>query len=171
MDQSNKKLFRLNELSDYKVASDDPDVKGWDVKDTDGKTIGKVDNLLVNKEIQKVVYLEVEADSSIIDARHDTLDKSSGEGIHRFENKEGENHLIIPIGMARINEDENYVFTNELDHKTFAKTNRFKKGSTIDADYEHYILGHYTGDKTKAPVKGDKFYDRDEFNHTKFRGK
>ncbi len=59
---NNKHLFYLNELSDYKVASDDPDVRGWKVKDSDNRVIGKVDNLLVNKNTERVVYLDVVLD-------------------------------------------------------------------------------------------------------------
>ena len=44
-----RNLYYLEELSDYKVADSDKDVRGWEVKDIDGRTVGKVDNLLVNK--------------------------------------------------------------------------------------------------------------------------
>ena len=44
---SEQKLFYLSELPDYKVASEYPDVRGWDIKDAAKKLIGKVDNMLV----------------------------------------------------------------------------------------------------------------------------
>ena len=53
MEKDKKHLFYLNELSDYKVKSDNPDVRGWEIHDRDGRTIGKVDNLLVNKQTEK----------------------------------------------------------------------------------------------------------------------
>lgn len=34
-----KNLYYLDELSDYKVSSDDSDVRGWEVKDTDERVI------------------------------------------------------------------------------------------------------------------------------------
>jgi enhancing lycopene biosynthesis protein 2 len=42
-------------------------------------------------------------------------------------NKEGENHLIIPIGMVIIDEKNKLVNTNQIDSSTFAKANRFKR--------------------------------------------
>jgi len=51
MDKSNKNLYYLNELSDYTVDGDYSDVRGWEVKDRDERTIGKVDNLLVNEPL------------------------------------------------------------------------------------------------------------------------
>lgn len=51
-DEKNRSLFYLDELSDYKVKSGDPDVRGWHVKDKDQRVIGKVENLLVNKNTE-----------------------------------------------------------------------------------------------------------------------
>jgi len=45
MTDTNKNLFNLDELSDYKVANDYSDVRGWQVKDANNRTIGKVDHL------------------------------------------------------------------------------------------------------------------------------
>lgn len=76
MKNEEKHLYNLDELSDYKVASDDPDVRSWEVRDADNRVIGKVDNLLVNKTARRVVYLDVEVDNTIIDAKHDPLWKT-----------------------------------------------------------------------------------------------
>jgi hypothetical protein len=62
MTDTNKNLFNLDELSGYKVAENYSDVRGWDVKDANNRTIGKVDHLLVNKTAERVVYLDVEVD-------------------------------------------------------------------------------------------------------------
>ncbi|PKP19415.1 MAG: photosystem reaction center subunit H, partial [Bacteroidetes bacterium HGW-Bacteroidetes-22] len=35
-----KNLFKLDELSGYKVAENYSDVRGWDVKDANNRTIG-----------------------------------------------------------------------------------------------------------------------------------
>ena len=85
--ENRKHLYYLNELSDFKVDSDDPDVRGWIVKDVDNRTVGKVDNLLVSKEKKRVLYLDIEVDKSIIDANHDPYGKPSSE-VHEFINME-----------------------------------------------------------------------------------
>lgn len=169
-----KNLFYLNELDDYKVASEDPDVRGWHIKDRENQTIGKVDNLLVNKNTERVVYLDVEVDKSIIDDQHQPYQNSAKEGVHEFVNKDGENHVIVPIGMARLDKDNNCIMTNEISRDTFARTNRFRKGENIDREYEIYVVDHYSGDRNESldrnANRDDSFYERNEFDETRFRG-
>lgn len=167
MSDNNKNLYYLEELSDYKVTSDYYDVRGWDVIDAENRTIGKVTNLLVNKKAERVVYLDVEVDTNLIEEGYNTYQDRVSAGVHEFLNKEGENHLIIPIGMAIIDEKNKLVNTNQIDSSTFAKAKRFKKGDVIDFAYELNLLRHYRGDNT---IHGsnivDGFYDREEFNNT-----
>lgn len=168
MKDTERNLYYLNELSDYKVASDDPDVRGWKVKDRDMRTIGEVDNLLVDKTSQRVVYLDVEVDPSIIEANHNPYSSRAKDGVHEFLNDEGENHLIIPIGLATLDEDNDTVNTNSVDYQTFAETKRFKKGERINRDYEVMVLENYNRDDTSYR-EDDNLYDRNEFDRTNYR--
>lgn len=185
-DDKNKRkhLFYLDELSDYKVDSDDPDVRGWKVQDVDGRVVGKVDNLLVNKEKKRVVYLDVEVDKSIIDANHQPYGQPASGNVHEFINEDGENHLIIPIGLARLNTDDKYVYTDKINHRTFAETKRRRRDADIDRDYEVVVLESYNRDlepdvddkerrerelkerQRRAEMADDDagFYDRPEFD-------
>lgn len=144
--ENRKHLFYLHELSDFKVDSDDPDVRGWEVKDADNRVIGKVDNLLVSKEKKRVVYLDVEVDKSIIDANHDPYGNPASGDVHEFVNKEGENHLILPIGLAKLNVNDKFVYTDRINHQTFAETKRMAKGYDVDRDYELVVLESYNRD-------------------------
>ena len=167
MTDTKKILFNLDELSGYKVAENYSDVRGWDVKDANDRTIGKVDHLLVNKIAERVVYLDVEVDTSLIEEGHNTYQDSVSAGVHEFLNEEGENHLIIPIGMAILDENNKIVNTNQIDSSTFAKTKRFKNGDDIDFRYELNTLRHYKGDNNiHSSSDVDGFYDREEFNNT-----
>ena len=162
-----KNLYNLDELSDYKVANDYSDVRGWDVQDANNRTIGKVDHLLVNKIAERVVYLDVEVDETLIEEGHNTYQTRASDGVHEFLNKDGENHLIIPIGMASFDEQKKLVNTNQIDNSTFAKTKRFKKGDVIDFGYELIIVNHYSGDNaTHSSNSVDGFYNREEFKNT-----
>lgn len=163
MADDKRNLYYLEELSDYKVESDDPDVRGWKVKDADGLQVGKVDNLLVNKEKEKVFYLDVEVDESILEADHKPYAEPAKGQVHEFINKDGENHLIIPIGLAALNTDENYVYTDKIKHQTFAETKRIKKGAPIDRAYENLVLDSYgrsnsgrNEDRTGADVRQEE---------------
>jgi hypothetical protein len=167
MTDKNKNLFNLDELSGYKVADDYSDVRGWDVKDANNRTIGKVDHLLVNKIAERVVYLDVEVDESLIEEGYNTYQNRVSDGVHEFLNKDGENHLIIPIGMAIIDERNKLVNTDQIDSSTFAKAKRFRKGDVIDFGYELNVIRHFRGDNTiHTSNKIDGFYNREEFNNT-----
>lgn len=164
IDAKEKTLFYLEELNDYQVASDDPDVRGWEVKDKNGKIIGKVANLLVNKNTERVVYLDVEVDSNIIDANHKPYATPSSAGVHEFLNKEGENHLIIPIGMADLDTRNKLVLSNHVSHTTFLETKRKTKNAVVYRDYEIVIMETYQKERpiSSYPLN-DEFYEQEAF--------
>jgi sporulation protein YlmC with PRC-barrel domain len=160
MTKHKKHLYYMNELSDYKISDGFPDVRGWDVKDIDDRVIGKVDNLLVNIDSQRVVYLDVEVDKTIIDANHDPYGRPRHIEVREFVNKDGDNHIIIPIGLVDFNDDSNYVYTDVIDHKTFAETKRIRKGDTIGRDYEVQVMDSY-GRRIDYDRKDRDLDDRD----------
>jgi hypothetical protein len=167
MTDTNKNLYNLDELSGYKVSEHYNDVRAWDVKDANNRIIGKVDHLLVNKTAERVVYLDIEVDETLIEEGHSTYQNEVSKGVHEFLNEEGENLLIIPTGMATIDEKNKCVNTNQIDRSTFTQAKRFKSGDVIDFEYELNLLRHYIGDQTIHNSNSvDGFYDREEFNNT-----
>ncbi len=172
MSTKEKHLYYLSELKDYKVNSKDSDIRGWEVKDLDNRRIGKVDNLLVNKELAKVMYVDVEVDQSIIDINHDPYAHSGYTEFSEFINKEGENHIIIPIGLIDLNLDNKHVITEDINYETFAETKRYQSGTTISRDYENHVLGSYERrskhfnredeiKRTRTAYKAENTVDRD----------
>lgn len=166
MADNNRNLYFLYELPDYKVASDYYDVRGWEVIDANDIIVGKVDHLLVNKKTQRVVYLDVEVTDSLIEDGHNTYQTPVSEGVHEFLNKDGENHLIIPIGLAIIDELNKRVITNKIIHSTFVKTKRFNKDYDINFGYELNVLRNFVEDHKveENPTSEPGFYDREEFD-------
>lgn len=154
----------MNELSDYKISDGYPDIRGWDVKDFDNRVIGKVDNLLVNVDAQRVVYLDVEVDKTIIDAKHDPYGRPSHLEVREFVNKEGENHIIVPIGLVDLNTDSDYVYTDIIDHRTFSETKRYRKGDNVDREYEVQVLDSYSR-RTRARNNTDDVISEDRITH------
>ena len=161
MKEQKKHLYYLDELSDYKVDSHYADVRGWPVKDRDNRVIGKVDNLLVNKNLMKVVYLDVEVDKTIIDANYDPYSNSPNSDVREFVNKEGQNHIIVPIGMIHIHEDQKYVHTESIDHQTFAETKRFRTGESVNRDYEVAVMDSYNRDRDRHGYQHSKDISQD----------
>jgi len=166
MKDKNKNLYYLHELSDYKVADDYADVRDWEVIDADNRTIGKVEGLLVSKAAERVVYLGIEVDASLIEAGHETYAAPANKGVHEFLNADGENHLIIPIGMVTLDEDNKKVHSKQIDYSTFTKTKRFKNGAYLERSYELMILPHYLPDNKFDGESGsdNEFYNRKEFS-------
>jgi hypothetical protein len=139
----NKNLHYLSELKDYKVAGGYPDIRGWVVRDADKRVVGKVDNLLINKNLDQVVYVDVEVDQTIIDSRHDPYGKPADPEIKEFVNKDGQNHVIVPIGLVELEEDDKYIYTSRITHQTFAETKRIERGANLDRHYEETVLSSY----------------------------
>lgn len=170
MKAQEKQLYYLSELSDYEVDSNFTDVQGWPVKDAALRTIGKVSNLLVNKQTERVVYLDVEVDDSIIDAKHDPYRKTPDQDTREYINEDGENHIIIPIGLVDINNDNKYVFAEIIDHKTFAETKRVRPNTAIQRAYEDDVLNSYrrsyvqesSGDRSNQRMGDTNGFQEDE---------
>lgn len=164
-DNKNSNLDYLDELGSYKVANSDKDVRGWNLQDANGKLIGEVHGLLVNKNIKRVVYLDVKLDKSIIDADYKPYSSKASEGVHDFINEDGENHVIVPIGMATLDLKNEIVVTDQINHNTFAETKRVKKGALIHRDYEAVVLDSYLrNEQHEKYPEDDTLYDRREFN-------
>ncbi|MEJ7914025.1 MAG: PRC-barrel domain-containing protein [Chitinophagaceae bacterium] len=161
-------LCYLDELPDYKVASEDCDVRGWEVKDKDSRSIGKVDGLLVNKAAERVVYLDVEVNESLIEGGRQGRLSFVGEGAYEFSHKDGDDHLIIPIGMVKLDEENKTVCANEIEYNTFVKASRFSKGNLVEREYEITLLRHYLPAATlDYPANiGDSFYNGQAFKNT-----
>lgn len=152
MNTQEKHLSYLSELSDYKVDDHHADVTGWEVKDAALRRVGKVQNLLVDIRTERVVYLDVEVDSSIIDAEHDPYAATGNSGMREFINERGQNHIIIPIGLVDINRADKYVYTENIDHHTFASTKRIRPNAPIARDYENMVLETYGRSYERNPI-------------------
>lgn len=83
MARESEQLRRLGELSGYRVVSDDPDPRGWDVVTRDGDRLGRIDELIVDLEAHRTRYLDVHLDAP---------------GDHR--------HVLIPASTVQIGSAE-----------------------------------------------------------------
>lgn len=161
-EKKDRNLYYLHELSDYKIASGYPDVRGWEVKDADNRTIGKVDNLLVNKNTERVVYLDIEVEESLLKENEEPLTTPASEGVHQFINKEGENHLIVPIGLVELDEEKKWMHSNEINRDTFRTKKRFRKGALEEPELELVVYRIYVPDEVDNN-ENEAMYNRKEF--------
>ena len=154
MSTENKNLYYLKELSGYKIANDYSDVRGWQVIDADNRVIGKVDGLLVNMHAERVLYLDVEVDEGILRNGFGTSKISANNGVHGFLNSEEENHIIIPIGMVRLDESERKVISSDINDQTFRTIKRFGKSTDITREYERDMFNSYVPDAKTEVTRG-----------------
>lgn len=57
--QRGEQYARLSELDDFRVSDEDPDPRGWSVLGRDGTTLGRVDDLIIDRQAMKVRYLDI----------------------------------------------------------------------------------------------------------------
>ena len=62
----NMKHRRLQELdrSDFSIVEGEPDIRGWDVRNTQGQKIGEVEELIIDAQRKKVRYMVVDLDDN-----------------------------------------------------------------------------------------------------------
>lgn len=167
MENKDKNLYKLDELSNYKIASDYSDVRGWKIVDAENHTIGKIDNLWVNKDMKRVVYLDVKLDKGLLDDSHNEVrDVIANDNGKEFIYKEGDSHIIIPIGSVNINKDTKTVMANSIGYDTFRNTSRYNTQNNFDREYERRVMkSYYPENDPNYDSNDDAFYNRREFDN------
>lgn len=56
MENSPDNLVRLDQLDDWQLVDDEPDIRGWHVTDRSGDKLGSIDGLLVSTEFQETIF-------------------------------------------------------------------------------------------------------------------
>ena len=138
-------LRRLRDLTEFEVADDNPDVRGWTVRGSDGQALGTVFELVVDPEALKVRYLDVELDS-------------------RFQINEYENHILLPIGVASLDADGDNVFVPALNAESVLNYPPYLE-IQITRDYEEAMLRALG--REPAPAN-PQFYDQDSYDTGRF---
>ena len=144
-------LHRMREVeNDYKVASDDPDVRGWEVTDSTNSKLGVVEELIVDTNAMKVRYLEVKVNA-------DLLNTAVG----------NDHHILIPIGSATLDHSHRNVLVSTFDQNTLESYPAYT-GETITRDYEHGLLSALSPTYKAGSVTNDQFYEGEHFGSGKF---
>ena len=154
----NRHLYSLNELDDYEVADDNPDIRGWPVKTRDGSVIGKVDDLIVDTTAMKVRYIDLEIDQ---DVRSD----------------DDNDHALVPIGVARLDDNDDDVYLDQIASIDSLRAYPTGRRGLINRDYEQKIIRYYWRSdpdqnagselvRTEEPAVGSdsSFYDQRYFD-------
>jgi hypothetical protein len=137
------RLAYLNELDDYKVADQDPDIRGWNVSSSDGSRLGKVSDLLVDTEAMKVRYIEVELEDPV----------SAGTS---------NRYTLVPIGVVQLHAQSDDVLL-DVDAARFTTVPRRARGAPLDRDQEVLLVEPYRRPSQAATAEED-FYGHVHFD-------
>jgi uncharacterized protein (TIGR02271 family) len=144
------RIVPLDALDDFKVAEGDPDVRGWDVISSDGRKIGEVDNLLVDTSALKVRYLDVDVDKDLIQ-------------------DDRERHVLIPIGYARLDRDDNHVMIDQINSSDVAGLPEYTHGP-VTREYETDVRSRLDRGTTAGAANED-FYSSEAYDQNRFYGR
>lgn len=146
----NDRIVPLDEMDDFRVAEGDPDIRGWDVIASDGRKVGEVDQLLVDTEAMKVRYLDVGLEEG--------LPGDTGT----------ERHILIPIGYARLHQQHDQVFVDQLAAADVCALPEYRSGP-LTAEYETSLRQRVdTG--YAAGGESTDFYTHDLYDQDRFYG-
>lgn len=141
------RVVPLGQLDDFTVAEGDPDVRGWEVLASDGRKIGEVDELLVDARAMKVRYLDVDVDGALA-------------------GRDGERHVLIPIGYARLDREGTRVLVDGLASADVGGVPAYDQGP-LTREYESSVRRSFRGDEAAE----DDFYAGDAFDDARFYGR
>jgi uncharacterized protein (TIGR02271 family) len=140
-------LVRLSDQHDLKVAEGNEDIRGWEVRGSDGDKIGKVKDLLVDPTQMRARYLDVELGGGLF-----------GSG----------RRVLLPVGQARLADDDDAVLL-QMSAAQLKDLPEYD-GSTVSRDYETSLrsrLGGTAAGTTAGAAAGAStanFYDDDHYN-------
>ncbi|NVO31434.1 PRC-barrel domain-containing protein [Hymenobacter lapidiphilus] len=140
-------LRRLRDLTEFEVADDNPDVRGWAVRGADGRQFGQVFELIVDVDALKVRYLDLQLDDSLgLDAR--------------------DNHILLPIGVAALDEEADNVFVPSLTYDSVVQYPPYTE-IQITREYEQAMLRALNPGLPAASTEPD-FYNQPSYDAATF---
>lgn len=145
----NNKNSKLQKLSDskYEIVDGEPNIVDWDVKDSSGKKIGEVEDLLFDEQSRRVRYLVVDLDDNEFD----------------LDDKE----IVVPIGIAELHHDDDDVILPGVTAEQLRALPEYDDDS-FDTNYESTVRNIFAGAAGATLASGTSqdadFYSHDHFN-------
>ena len=141
---------RLQELdhSDFEIVKGEPDIRGWDVRNSRGQKIGEVEELIVDAQQKKVRYMVVDLNSNELNLEH--------------------RKVLLPIGMATLHEKDDDVVLPQVTAEHLAVLPVYDKDN-LSPDTERKIcttLGRKTESATvlEGEELHSEFYRHEYYN-------
>ena len=142
------KLFELGN-SGYEIVADEPDIRKWKVRNATGKYLGVVDELLVDRQLNKIRYIVLNLE---------------GKPLNLLPRK-----LLIPIGIAEFDEMDDVVILPTITIEHLATLPTYKKGK-LSIETERKIVTIFNRSNVSEDcdendnITDEVFYEHDHFN-------
>lgn len=137
---------RLQELgeSDFEIVEGQPDIRGWDVKNAAGETVGEVDELILDAQARKVRYMVVDLDDDALDLEDDR-------------------RVLIPIGLAELHEKDDDVLLPGVNIEQLRQLPEYDEDH-LDAGVERAICSVLGRTDVNTTTDDTAFYQHTHFN-------
>ena len=136
----------------YEIVADEPDIRKWRVINAEGKTLGVVDDLIIDKEQRKVRYI-------VLDLQ--------GKPLNLVSRK-----VLIPIGISQFDDMEDVVVLPTITLEHLATLPSFTGGIKWDEERKIRHLFSEPGPNTRVDYddryQDDHFYDHEHFNDSNY---
>lgn len=153
---SDKRQRRLQELSGsrFELSKGQPDIRGWEVRDTNGHKMGKIKELIFDVHAQKVRYMVVD----ILDSKELQLEKR---------------RVMVPIGLAelkRIDKDVILHTVTPFHLRALPKYDSEDLGARSERSIGTVFGRKFTstGDDAAITDSNDSFYEHEMFNEDRY---
>jgi sporulation protein YlmC with PRC-barrel domain len=143
---------KLEELSEscYEIADGQPDIQGWDVRDSAGNKIGEVDELLFDPQARKVRYI-------ILHMENNDIGLEDG-------------RVFLPISLAIFQQDKDNVVMPGITKAQLLALPLYEKGREITEEVDQQLNNVFAAPDARATKVEDPFDDGQPYQ-TKFYGK
>ena len=154
---THKKTSRLQQLkgSGFEIGKNQPDIRGWEVRDESGRKIGDVNELIFDIQERKVRYLVID----VIDSKELELDKRT---------------IMVPIGLGILDHKDNDVILRNVNAFQLRALPAYRKddlGTKAEMAIATVFGRQYTS-KSDDNDHGlvNEFYQHDHFNENIWKG-
>lgn len=145
MREEERRLVALSEATEYALNERMPDVRGWAVETSEGETVGRVRELIVDRAAGRARYLEVELSPEF--AGHEAR------------------RILVPVGLAEVDPDEDVVRVLTVTAGTVSGLEAYS-GGVLTREYEVRLRRSVLGALEAEPAEGgrDRFYEHEHFD-------
>src|SRR6187399_583083 len=136
----NNRLYELDH-SNFEIVKGEPDIRGWDVRYSNGEKIGSVEELILDTKAKKIRYMVVDLDENEL----------------RLEHRK----TMIPIGFAELDKLHDDVLIPNVSVDQLCRLPDYKRNS-LSPELERSIASVFGRKVNVEPVASIKREERKE---------